>query len=311
MDPLSDSVFSCIFADPSTTVAMLEIINAVLTDAGDEPIQAITEMNSQYSVLGERIGARGGRLDIRAVAEDGALFDIEVQLSGQLYMNDRSWFYGSRLLSEAFREGEDYRNMPRVRVINLLDFVLREDHPDYLQPIGLMYKKAPASVASDAFRVYNIELPKFRAGYQTLESAKDDPLTRWLYLLEQGYKDENEMEVLTNMTEGMRAFAKKYHRSLDDPKLRDLYELDLSARRDQAAIAQSAEEKGRKEGRAEGRKEGRAEGRKEGRQEERAEVIRGMLVNGIPVELIYRCVDAPRAEVDELIRRLRAERSEG
>ena len=38
------------------------------------------------------------------------------------------------------------------------------------------------------------------------------------------------MEVLTETTEGMKAFARKYNRSLDDPKLRGLYELDMSAR---------------------------------------------------------------------------------
>lgn len=291
MDPLSDSVFSCIFSDESTTIAMLEIINAVLTDAGDEPIRAITKMDSQYSVLGERIGARGGRLDVRAVAEDGTLFDIEVQLGSQLFMNDRSWFYGGRLLSEAFREGDDYRNMPRVRVINLLDFVLRDDHPDYLQPIGVMYKKAPVEVATDAFRIYNIELPKFRSGYQTLESAKDDPLTRWLYLLEEGYKDAREMEVLTNMTEGMRAFAKKYNRSLDDPKLKDLYELDLSARRDQAAIAYTAEAKGRAKGHTEGR----------------VEIIRAMLMNGVPAETICKSAGVSPEEMEKILDEMKAQ----
>ena len=140
MDPLSDSVFSCLFGDESTVISMLEIINAVMKDAGDPPIKAITRMDSQYSVMAERVGARSGRLDIRAVAEDGTLFDIEVQLSNQHFMNDRSWFYGSRLMSDAFGEGENYWEMPRVRVINLGDFVLRPSHPDYIQPIGVMYK---------------------------------------------------------------------------------------------------------------------------------------------------------------------------
>ena len=239
-------------------------------------------MDSQYSIIGEKIGARGGRLDIRAVAEDNTLFDIEIQLSSQAFMNDRSWFYGSRMLSESFREGEDYRQMPRVRVINLLDFVLREDHEDYLQPIGVMYKKAPIVVATDAFRIYNLELPKFRASYPTLESAKKDPLASWLYLLDSGYKDEREMEVLMEMSEGMKAFAKKYDRSLKDPKLRDLYELDLSARRDQAAIAYTA------------------------RLDERTKMIRSMLDDRVPVVTIYKYVDAPHAEVDAIIAKLRA-----
>jgi predicted transposase/invertase (TIGR01784 family) len=285
MDPLSDSVFSCLFGDESTVISMLEIINAVMKDAGDPPIKAITRMDSQYSVMAERVGARSGRLDIRAVAEDGTLFDIEVQLSNQHFMNDRSWFYGSRLMSDAFGEGENYWEMPRVRVINLLDFVLRPSHPDYLQPIGVMYKKEPMEVATDVFRIYNIELPKFRASYSTLDSAKGNELTSWLYLLDEGYKNEQEMEVLTNMTEGMRAFAKKYNRSLDDPKLKALYELDLSARRDQAAVAYSA----------------RQEGREEGSKNEKVKIIGQMLSAGLPVEVIYKCIDASQSEIDAII----------
>ena len=70
------------------------------------------------------------------------------------------------------------------------------------------------------------------------------PLAQWLYLLEQGYKDEREMEVLTETTEGMKAFARKYNRSLDDPKLRGLYELDMSAWRDRASERSTARQEG-------------------------------------------------------------------
>lgn len=162
--------------------------------------------------------------------------------------------------------------MPRVRVINLLDFVLRETNTDFLQPIGVMYKKAPVETASDAFRIYNVELPKFRAIYKTLESVKDDPLLRWLYLFEEAYKDEHEMEALMDMSEGLRAFAQKYNRSIDDPKLRRLYELDLSARRDERAVIRTAETKGRTGGRVEAH----------------TATIRNMLDDGLPITSIYK-----------------------
>ena len=287
LEPLADSVFNYVFSEPDTILSMQELINNVLVKAGDAPIREISTMNSQYSIIGETVEGRGGRLDIRAVAEDNTLFDIEVQLRRQLFMNDRSWFYGSRMLSEAFREGQDYREMPRVRVINILDFTLRDSHPDYLQPIGVMYRTPPAEIATDAFRIYNIELPKFRKEYPSLDSVMNDPLARWLYLLDRGYKNDQEMEVLTNMTEGMRAFAKKYNRSLDDPKLRALYELEMSAQRDQKAIAYTE--------------------RMEGRAEAYYAVVRRALSQNLPMDVIYALVDAPRSEVDAIIAKVRAE----
>lgn len=282
-EPLADSVFNYLFSERDTIPSMQEIINNVLVKAGDMPIKEISRMDSQYPLLGETVEGRGGRLDIRAVAEDDTLFDIEVQLRRQDFMNDRSWFYGGRMLSEVFAEGDKFQDMPRVRVINLLDFVLRDSHPDYLQPIGILYRKPPMETATDTFRIYNIELPKFRNEYPTMESVMDDPLARWLYLLDRGYKDDREMEVLTDMTEGMRAFAQKYNRSLTDPKLRALYELELSAQRDQASRDYSVE------------------------MQTYEKVVRSALNKGFPHEVIYALVELPQHAVDALIAKVQSE----
>lgn len=249
LEPLSDSVFSYIFADKDLTVSMQELIDSVLTDAGDPLIGKVKSVQAQYSVQKRMVSTHGGRLDARVEAADGTLFDIEVQIYLEPSMNDRSWFYGSALMSEEFREGQPYHELPRVRVINLLDFVLREEHPDLLQPIGLLYRKEPAT-ATDAFRIYNIELPKFRDTNPTLESVKDDPLLRWLYLLDVGYKNDHELEVLSNMTEGMRAFAKRYKVSLNDPDLRRMYDYEMSAKREQASRDYNSEMRGEKRGEA-------------------------------------------------------------
>lgn len=281
-EPLADSVFNYLFSDRNMNVSMQEFIDSVLTDAGDPLIGTVKAIQTQYDVKKRVFGAHGGRLDVRVEAADGSLFDIEVQTYPEPAMNDRSWFYGSNLMSEEFLEGQAYNKVPKVRVINLLDFVLRREHPDLLQPIGLMYRKAPTP-ATDAFRIYNIELPKFRDTNPRLESVKDDPLLRWLYLLDKGYKNDHEMEVLSSMTEGMRNFAKRYRVSLDDPDLRRMYDYEMSAKRDQASREYNAEMKGR------------------------TDVIRGMLHNGIPVDVIYKCVDAPRADVDAIIAKIRAE----
>lgn len=281
-EPLSDSVFNYLFSDRDMNVSMQELIDGVLTDAGDPLIGKVKAIQTQYDVKKRVFGAHGGRLDVRVEAADGSLFDIEVQTYLEPAMNGRSWFYGSNLMSEEFLEGQTYNKVPKVRVINLLDFVLRRDHPDLLQPISLMYRKNPAP-SSDAFRIYNIELPKFRDTNPTLESVKNDPLLRWLYLLDEGYKSDHEMEVLSSMTEGMRAFAKRYQVSLNDPDLRRMYDYEMSAKRDQASREYNAEMKGR------------------------TDVIRGMLHNGIPVDVIYKCVDASRADVDAIIAKIRAE----
>ena len=292
-EPLADSVFNYLFSDRDMNISMQEFIDGVLTDAGDPLIGKVKAIQTQYDVKKRVFGAHGGRLDVRVEADDGSLFDIEVQTYAEPAMNDRSWFYGSNLMNEEFREGQSYSRVPKVRVINLLDFVLRREHPDLLQPIGLMYRKAPAP-ATDAFRIYSIELPKFRNMNPTLESVRNDPLLRWLYLLDEGYKSDHEMEVLSSMTEGMRAFARRYQISLNDPDLRRMYDYEMSAKREQASREYNAEMIGHAKGMAQGITQGITQ------------VVRGMLHNGIPVDVIYKCVDAPRADVDAIIAEIRA-----
>ncbi len=64
------------------------------------------------------VDSHGGRVDARAKATDGALFDIEVQLQALKAMNARSWFYGSGLMGEEFKEGMPYEQMPKFRAEN-------------------------------------------------------------------------------------------------------------------------------------------------------------------------------------------------
>ena len=288
LEPLSDTVFNYMFSDSGMKISMQEIINSVLNDAGDAEISEVQEITTQYEVKKRGFGAHGGRVDVRARTADGTLFDIEVQLKAQPAMNARSWFYGSGIMSEEFREGTPYEQVPKVRVINLLDFVLRKSHPDYLQPIKMLYAKQPEE-ATDVFRIYNIEMPKYRAESPTLESVKDDPLKCWLYMLDKGYESDHEMEVLGQMTEGMQAFAKRYKVSLTDPELKRMYDLEMSAKRDQASAVYNA------------RNEGMVEGMEKGRTEERRLIVQSMVKNGVPTEIIYKSVAAPRAEIDAII----------
>ena len=90
----------------------------------------------------------------------------------------------------------------------------------------------------------HIQMPAFRKKHKTLESVKDDSLFTWLYMLDRGYKNENEMEELSDMTEGLRNFAKQYNYAINDPDLIRLYRMVEDGKRDIAAKVSAAEAKG-------------------------------------------------------------------
>ena len=241
LSPLHNVVFACIFQDEKKAgPAMLEFLNAVLEHVGEEQITEIISMRSEYSVLGERADQKYGRLDVRVKAESGRLFDIEVQIERD-YMNERGFFYGGRMGSDEFELGTPYDQMPEVRVINLVDFYVRDDHSNVVEPAVLAYANNPGEIATKKFMMYHIQLPAFRKEHKTLESVKGDTFLTWLYALDHGYKSEEEMEVLSDMTEGLKNFAAQYNYAINDPELIRRYRFYEDGRRDVATRISVAE----------------------------------------------------------------------
>lgn len=261
LNPLSDIVFNNIFMDMSAAPAMLGFINAVMRAAGDAAIDRIVRLESQYALMAEQIGKKSGRVDVYAESDDNQCFDVEVQLRGGFDINERDVFYAGKLIGGGMPAGETYDRLPRVRIINILDYVIRQDQGDYLQPVGLIYRlpntEGGMTDATNALRIYHIQLPLFRKRFETLQSTRGDALATWLYAFDRGYKSREEMEVLSSMTEGLGTFARRYNRATDDPHLRALYEYELSARMDDASRIASA----MKEGEARGEARGEAKGR--------------------------------------------------
>ena len=212
-------------------------------------------MTSEHYLPGESKGQKYGRLDVKVVSESNRIFNVEVQLKPDA-MNERGYFYGSRVGMKAFDEGTPYTEIPEVRVICIEDFYVREDSHNIIEPVLLTYGKEPAEKATDIFMMYHIQLPEFRKRYTTLESVKDDIFLTWMYMLDRGYEDEEEMKELSEMTEGMRNFAEQYGIAINDPKFAKLYEEYSDALHEEASRLAFAENTGLKKGREEGRAEG-------------------------------------------------------
>ena len=193
---------------------MLEFLNAVLNYVGEEPIEDIIDIKSEYSVIGERADQRTGRLDVLVKGVSGRLFDIEVQIDKD-FMNERGFFYGGRILLDEFEAGTPYDKISQVCVINITNFHVRKSS-EVVEPVGIMYTKNPVEPATNAFSMYHIQMPEFRKLHRTLDSVKGNPFEAWLYMLDEGYKDEEKMKVLSQMSVGMKNFADQYGIAIND-----------------------------------------------------------------------------------------------
>ncbi len=226
---------------------MLELLSSILSEVGEEPVEEILDLKSEYSLIAEGIGMKFGRIDVMVRTKSGSIFDIEVQIAKDA-MTHRAIFYGSRIISSEFKSGQDYKDMPHVRCINILDFLVRKDNNDLIQPVSMMFDKEPVREATDIFKIYHIQMPIFRERFETLVSVKDNKFHTWLYLLANGYKDEEEMNVLAGMSDGLKIFAQKYNVAINDPNLIRLYRLEQDAIRDEKSRLSFATQETRREG---------------------------------------------------------------
>ena len=288
LSPLNNLVFSCIFQSEKTSgQAMLEFLNAILIHVGEEPIEEIISMISEYPLVSDSVGQKYGRLDVRVRAKSGRLFDIEVQIEKD-YVNERSFFYGGRMATHEFDSGLSYDKMPPVRVINIVDFYIREDHDNVVEPVIMVYENSREEQATDVFKMYHIQMPAFRREHKTLDSVKDDLFLTWLYMLDKGYKSKEEMEELAAMTEGMLNFAKQYNIAINDPLLVRRYQMDQDAKREEAFRMSLAERRGKEDG------------FKDGQRKNQLDNARRMKADGMDPELIARYTGLQKSEIINL-----------
>lgn len=292
LSPLHAVVFACIFQDEKKAgPAMLEFLNAVLSHVGEEPIVEILGMKSEYAVMGESADQKYGRLDVRVKAESGRLFDIEVQIEKD-FMNERGFFYGGRMGEDEFEPGKPYDQMPEVRVINLVDFYVRDDESHVVEPVVLAFENNPTQIATEQFKMYHIQLPAFRREHKTLDSVLGDTFFSWLYMFDRGYQNPEEMEVLSGMSEGMKNFAKQYNYAINDPELIRRYRMIEDGRRDIATKISVAEKKAAEKARAEGEAKGAAQKNREN--------AKGMKNAGIALSVIASITGLSEKEIANL-----------
>jgi hypothetical protein len=119
--------------------------------------------------------------------------------------------------------------MPRIIVVNILNFDLRADNEDFIQPIGLLYAKSPHTVAEEHLLIYNVQLPQSRKQAHDLTK----PLDAWRYLLDTANLKQVSLEEVIEMEPilretididaGLKQFSERYRRVAADPKFQEEY----------------------------------------------------------------------------------------
>jgi predicted transposase/invertase (TIGR01784 family) len=210
-----------------------------------------------------------------------------------LITNERSLLYAEQSLGSVAAKGDDWlkigAEMPRVLVINILDFNLRKNG-GFHQVAELVYREEPRELASERFGIHNIELRKFRTTTPDMSKA----LHCWLTAICRSQDRRKSLKEVVEMDSALRGFAD------DNPGMKQFverYELASADKETRTAYRKWEYEQALN---VMERQLQRAEGKAEGRAESKTEIAKKLLGLSVPIDAIVKATDLPREEIEYL-----------
>ena len=276
--------------EKGSEVQLLGFINAVLGRTGDDQFTSV-EILENKSFTPKVIGDKASILDVRAVLKGNTRVNVEVQLSNQHNLEKRSLYYWSREFADSLDAGQDYRELPDVIAINIVNF----DFPpvsDFHTCFHLREDRHQDFTLTSALEIHYLNMVQYRKQVRDLITCEwSDPLCRWLAWLNVSSPPELLAEVVEMDAAIMSAEERMVYVTGDKEAIR-AYEMRLMALSDQISAENYAREKGHAEGHEQGLEQGHAEGREQGREQGREEsreaIARNALAEGLSVNLVQK-----------------------
>lgn len=235
LNPKVDFAFKKLFGSEENKDILIAFINSILSE--EQQVKDII-LKNPYNIVNYKKD-KMSILDIKAVDEKGIWYDIEMQLSEQIFYEKRAFYYWAKVYSDQLEGGYNYDKLRKTISINILDFdyVDEEDFHNVYKVFNEKSKKELSSV----FEMHFIELNKFKKDYSEIKTALD----RWIIFLNRAYeleKDKIPEELASD--EAVKKAVEKLDVMYLDKEEREMYENELKRLRDHIAEIKTAEEKG-------------------------------------------------------------------
>ena len=239
--PKNDIMFKEIFSDE-------EILKDFLEALLNEKIEKI-DIKEDFNIRGN-IHEKVGILDIKAEINGQKIVQIEMQKKNKYNMEQRTIYYGGKIVSKLLHKGDNYNQMKPIILINILNYNLIK-LPEYYTKTKTVAEKYNEYELIKGIKYGFIELPKFRKTKPNL----DNKLDQWLIFI-----DNKKKELLQMVTEKNKIIAKAEEKRkylTGEAERERLQELREKAEFDEATAYAAGKAKGEKRGEARGIKIGR------------------------------------------------------
>jgi predicted transposase/invertase (TIGR01784 family) len=180
IDPKSDFVFKLPFGNAENVFLLLHLLRAIVGPTRE--IVSVTHVDpaTRATFPGDDVTI----VDVAAVAPDGALFQVEVQLQVRAPLRKRILYASADVLQAQLQRGSAWEGLRPLVVVWILAVRLFVDLPGWRHCFGVRSREG-VELSGD-LEVHVLELPKWK------KPEVLDDLDRWAYFL----RDARGWEVL-------------------------------------------------------------------------------------------------------------------
>lgn len=248
LDPKTDFAFRKLFGsntDKSKRI-LLSLINAyVVKDPRITPRMTIIEeirVINPYNIA-EFDADKESILDIKAMDENGHLYNIEMQATSDSEYFRRALFYWAKVYASQISQGEKYSKLRKTIGIHFLNFsCIESSRPEYHHVINLANCTNPKLVpfGIDLLEIHLIELSKFQREYSPFNVAEEE-WTQFFANTQKCFADLDKIKT-REIKEAMSDLDKFNLKGID----RQCYEASLKRMATESTLVEQAEERGEK-----------------------------------------------------------------
>lgn len=122
-NPKIDIVFKKIFGTEENKDLLISLINSVLPEQEQVVDVTIKKTYNEIDLFDDFFPI----VDTKAKDDNGRLFNIGIKINEQLLYRQKTFFYWSKLFCSQLLSGENFENLNKTIMINLLDFNYFDD----------------------------------------------------------------------------------------------------------------------------------------------------------------------------------------
>ena len=233
LSPKVDFVFKKIFGSEENKSVLISFLNATLKPKKE--IVAVDLKNTDIEK--EYLKDKFSRLDVKATTSNKETINIEIQLSDQYNMTQRTLYYWSKMYEEQMEQSDNYRKLSRTVCINILNYNYLDN--DRFHNTYRLKEIETNEELTDICEIHFIEIPKLR--HLDLKDEAD-MLEVWVEFLR-----DPESEVIRNVettNQDIKKAKDKLYKLSQSKEDRELYFLREKSIRDEISALSKAKEEG-------------------------------------------------------------------